>query len=334
MKPLVSILIPIYNAENYLQETINSALNQTWQNIEIILVDDGSMDNSLAIAQKFVSSKVKVISQSNQGASAARNRALKEAQGDFIQYLDADDLLNPIKIEQQILLLQNHPADILAVCPTVHFWDGQTPEQGIYESGLPFIVDSDDPLDWLLVLLGANENKGGMVHPAAWLVTRQVTKIAGDWNEDLSLDDDGEYFARVVLASKGIRRSELALTYYRKYKNGANLSAGKSEKHYFSALKSLNSKSQQILARHTSQRAKKALARCYMEIAFLTYPEYSHISKAATKQVKELGGTDHTPVFGTWVGETLKNLFGWKLARKANVYYYDIKKKLISSSEF
>jgi glycosyltransferase involved in cell wall biosynthesis len=315
MQLLVSILIPCYNAEKYLEETLNSALSQTWQNIEIIVVDDGSTDNSLSIAKRFASNKVKVISQENRGASAARNRALKEAQGDFIQYLDADDLLNPIKIEDQLLLLQSSSLDFLAVCATIYFWNGKLPEQGVYEAGFPFIVDGDNPLEWLLTLLGADDNRGGMVHPAAWLISHRVIRDAGCWDEKLSLDDDGEYFTRVVLASKGIRRASSALTYYRKYRNGSNLSAGKTEKHYLSALYSLDSKARHILALTDSPRAKKTLARCYMEQAFITYPQYSHITEQALQRVKELGGTNHVPIFGTWKGELIKKLFGWKIAK-------------------
>lgn len=104
MEPLVSILIPCYNAEKWLAETLESALAQTWDNIEIIVVDDGSTDKSLAVAKQFEPDGVKVISQANKGASAARNRAFQESQGDFIQYLDADDLLVPDKIELQVKL--------------------------------------------------------------------------------------------------------------------------------------------------------------------------------------------------------------------------------------
>ena len=107
MKPLVSILIPAYNAEQWLAETLQSALAQTWQNKEIIVVNDGSTDCSASVARQFESCGVKVISQENKGASAARNRAFQEAKGDFIQYLDADDLLAPDKIERQVQLLGN-----------------------------------------------------------------------------------------------------------------------------------------------------------------------------------------------------------------------------------
>ena len=103
MPELVSILIPSYNAEHWIAETIESALSQTWDNKEIIIVDDGSTDQTLQIAKKFESTLVKVISQENRGANVARNKALEFAQGDYIQWLDADDVLSPLKIEMQMM---------------------------------------------------------------------------------------------------------------------------------------------------------------------------------------------------------------------------------------
>ena len=102
MPDLVSILIPAFNAERWLGETIRSALDQTWPRKELIVVDDGSSDGTQRVARAFASSGVHVIAQRNAGASAARNRALSLAQGDYIQWLDADDLLAPEKIEQQL----------------------------------------------------------------------------------------------------------------------------------------------------------------------------------------------------------------------------------------
>ena len=109
MNPLVSILIPCHNAAPWLAETLESALAQTWQNLEIIVVDDGSTDESLSVAQQFNQRNLQIIPQHNQGAAAARNRALEAAQGEVIQYLDADDMLAPDKIEQQMAMLQAHP---------------------------------------------------------------------------------------------------------------------------------------------------------------------------------------------------------------------------------
>src|SRR5207245_5785704 len=102
MKPLVSILIPAYNAEPWIGDTIKSAVGQTWPRKEIIVVDDGSRDQTLAIARQFASKEISVVTQANQGAAAARNHAFSICQGDFIQWLDADDLLAPDKIARQM----------------------------------------------------------------------------------------------------------------------------------------------------------------------------------------------------------------------------------------
>ena len=102
MTPLVSILIPAYNAERWIGDTIQSALAQIWPRTEIIIVDDGSRDRTLRVARQFASRNVSVVTQENQGASAARNRAFELCQGDYIQWLDADDLLSPDKVGRQI----------------------------------------------------------------------------------------------------------------------------------------------------------------------------------------------------------------------------------------
>jgi glycosyltransferase involved in cell wall biosynthesis len=101
--PLVSILIhrPI-NAEQWIADTLTSAVEQTWPRKEIIVVDDGSRDQTLSIARRFATEAVSVITQKNQGAAAARNRAFALSQGDYIQWLDADDLLSPDKIARQM----------------------------------------------------------------------------------------------------------------------------------------------------------------------------------------------------------------------------------------
>ena len=102
MKPLVSILIPAYNAEPWIADTIQSALRQSWPRREIIVVDDGSKDKTFAVAQQFAGPEVTVVTQKNAGASAARNRAFSLCKGDYIQWLDADDLLAADKISRQM----------------------------------------------------------------------------------------------------------------------------------------------------------------------------------------------------------------------------------------
>ncbi|MCG9893294.1 MAG: glycosyltransferase family 2 protein [Thermosynechococcaceae cyanobacterium MS004] len=318
MRPLVSILIPCYNAAPWLAQTLESALAQTWTPTEIIVVDDGSTDGSVAIAQSFAPRGVTVIAQSNRGASATRNTAFNASKGEFIQFLDADDLLSPNKIADQVQLLQQSPLHCMAICSTMHFFDGDDPAGGIFHEGLPFFADSDDPVAWLTRLFGG-DGEGAMVHPGAWLMPRAIAEQIGPWNEALTVDDDGEYFARAILSSAGIRRSPTAVSYYRKHRSGVSLSGARSERHQRSALLALDLKTQHLLAHTQDPRAKRALARCFLEYAVAAYPAHRSLAAAALKQVKALGGSDYHPPLGgqglQWIGR----IFGWKVARRISV---------------
>ena len=116
--PKVSIIIPIYNTSERLSGCLDSVLNQTHRNLEIILVDDGSTDDSPAIIQTYAQkdSRIKVITQKNQGQSAARNRGLKQATGDFISFLDSDDAVKPNFIQKLLAPYLKNPQTILTVC--------------------------------------------------------------------------------------------------------------------------------------------------------------------------------------------------------------------------
>src|SRR4029077_11939861 len=99
---LVSILIPAYNAEEWIAESLQSAIAQTWPHMEIIVVDDGSRDRTAEVARRFASKQLVIVSTQNQGVAAALNHAYRLCQGDYIQVLAADDLLAPDKIERQL----------------------------------------------------------------------------------------------------------------------------------------------------------------------------------------------------------------------------------------
>ena len=113
-KIIASIIIPVYNAEEYLSQCINSVINQTLKEIEIICVDDGSEDNSLAILEKFsqLDSRIVVKHQSNSGAGAARNCGLKFAKGKYLTFLDADDFFEAQMIEDCVEKMDKDNSDI------------------------------------------------------------------------------------------------------------------------------------------------------------------------------------------------------------------------------
>lgn len=101
MKPIVSAIIPNYNYARYVGEAVESALNQTYQPLEVILVDDGSSDNSLEVIRGF-GDRIRIVSQENAGVSAARNNGVRLAGGQLVAFLDADDIWHPQKIEKQV----------------------------------------------------------------------------------------------------------------------------------------------------------------------------------------------------------------------------------------
>lgn len=113
--PLISVIIPAYNAEKTIQETIESVLKQTFSDFELILINDGSCDSTLDIVESIQAPRLKVLSYTNSGSVAvSRNRGLSHASGEFIAFLDADDLWTPDKLEAQLSALQQNPQAAVA----------------------------------------------------------------------------------------------------------------------------------------------------------------------------------------------------------------------------
>lgn len=123
--PKVSVVIPAYNAMTYLPETVESVLRQTFADFEVLIINDGSSDHIEQWASQVVDSRVKFISQVNQGLPGARNTGIAHAQGDYIAFLDADDLWKPTKLEKQVRCLDDNPQVGL-----VHTWMLLVDEQG------------------------------------------------------------------------------------------------------------------------------------------------------------------------------------------------------------
>ena len=321
-KSLVSIIIPLYNAEKYIAESIESVLYQTYTNIEILLINDGSTDNSLQVAKQYERENLKIFSQENKGASAARNYGLREAKGEYIQFLDADDLLSTNKIEEQVNLIKGDSTKI-SVCPIIHFFDGENLDEKAIDTEWYHGV-FDNPVNFLFELYGGGSREGGMIQPNSWLVSKSIIEKAGYWNENLTLDDDGEYFCRVIMASSGIKCANTAINYYRKFRGKKSLSALSDSIAIKSAYLSLNLKAQHLSEYYAQNKYKKAFSRAYKRFGVQTYPEFRDISSACIKKVELLGGTDHDVVLGGKRIEILKKIFGWKVARLLQYFLYRI----------
>jgi glycosyltransferase involved in cell wall biosynthesis len=302
--PLVSILIPCYNAAPWLAATLESALAQTWPAKEIILVDDGSTDGSLALARSFESRGVQVIAQPNAGASAARNHALRQARGEFIQFLDADDLLSPDKIAAQITALTGQPAGRAATCRWGRFQVDPATARFVDDA-----VYRDFTAVEFLVLAGKT---GAMMHPSAWLVPRAVTEKAGPWDESLSLNDDGEYFSRVALASTGLAYcpDAAALSYYR---SGLpdSLSQQRGDRARRSQFHSLELITRHLLTAEDSPRTHRACAGYWRRFVHDFYPAPADLMQRAETEVLRFGETVGRPAMGSKTA-AISRLIGWR----------------------
>ena len=321
--PLVSIIIPAYNSANYLAETIQSAIDQTWPNKEIIVVNDGSTDGTLAIARSFESEIVKVLNQENKGASAARNKGLSIAKGEYIQFLDADDLLSSDKIQNQVEILEKRPGKI-STSSTIHFKDSLTGIERPSDYEEQFLSDDDDPVHFLVNLWGGYSNHGSMIAVHSWLTPRIVIDKAGLWNEALTLDDDGEFFCRVVLKSTGILKAA-GFNYYRKHTRSSSLSSIKTQKTFEGKYMAFLSKKKYLLAATDDPAAKISLMRSAMDIAVDAYLFDKKLTKKVISTVDELGGTNYLPVIGGKPLEIIKKLLGWKTAMRLKQIYLKLK---------
>lgn len=207
----VSILIPIYNSEKYVAQTIESAVNQIWNNKEIIIVDDGSTDNSLQIAKSFESDIIKIYTQKNKGVCAARNFALTMADGEYIQYLDHDDILGLDKVSTQMnfILNNNLKKTDVVYCSYVNFLDDV--ENTLPYSSTHHNKNYDKPLELFNDMLIART----IILPASYLMHRYLIEKVGGWDESLFNNEDGEFYSRIMTQATSVNYVPDVKVYWR-----------------------------------------------------------------------------------------------------------------------
>ena len=291
MKPLVSILIPAYNAEEWIAETIQSAIAQTWQRKEILIVDDGSTDRTAEVAERFQSTDVKVVRKDNEGAAATRNCALQLSQGHYIQWLDADDLLAPDKIQLQMdALAGSGDTGLLLSSEWASF--SHRKEHGRFVGGS--LWQNLPPVEWLVTRMRDNQ----YMQTATWLTSRELAEAAGPWDTSLLSDDDVEYFCRVILASKGTRFVSGAKVFYRIGPLSRLSYIGPSDRKKDALLMSMKSQIQQVRSHEDSERVRKACLTYMQNELGHFYPERPDIVNELQALAAQLGGqlavrTDH-----------------------------------------
>ena len=195
--PLISCIVPVFNGERYLSEAVDSLLAQTYKSVEIIVVDDGSTDRTPQIVESF-GKQIRSLRQVNGGPAAARNSGVRIARGDFIAFLDADDLWHPEKLARQINCLEVRPEIDLCVTYLQNFWSPEFKAQAEHFVNHPLAK----PMP-------------GYFSLQTLCVRRNVFDAIGLFNTELRVCEDVEWFLRAVERRKVILVSQDILTYRR-----------------------------------------------------------------------------------------------------------------------
>jgi len=308
-EPLVSILIPAFNAQESIGDTLRSATAQTWGRKEIIVIDDGSTDQTLEIARQFESQGVRVYSKRNEGAAGSRNFAFLLSQGDYIQWLDADDLLAPDKIALQMNSLRQQESKRVLLSSA---W-GRFIYRYNRTEFIPTALWCDlSPLEWLLRKMGDNL----FMQTASWLVSRELTEAAGPWDARLLSDDDGEYFCRVLLASDGVKFTPEAKAYYR----GPGLAfrglsyIGRSSRKLDAHWLSMKLHIGYLRSMEDNERVRAACLNYLQTSLIYFYPDKPDIVEQAEQMARDLGGQLGPPHL-SWKYSWMRTIFGWRAAK-------------------
>lgn len=303
--PKVSILIPCYNSEKFLKESLLCCINQTYKNIEVVLVDDGSSDTSYFIALDFCRrypNIVKVYQQPNLGACCARNLAFEKSTGDYIMYLDADDRLSLNKIEAQIELLKNEDIYTVSTCRWRRFFnDNQQLD--------PEPCKSAKSYDSGKVLLFDLWNHSEMFQTSCYLVHRELIEQVGPWLGDLKKNQDGEFFSRVLLQAHKVLFSNEADVFYRTG-DYDSVSKDNSEAKVSALLYSFEQYMNNVLSVDDSLEARTALAQNFSLFRYLYNGQYPVLSSKAKQHIQELGVK--APICGTYRVRQISGIIGFE----------------------
>nr|WP_067057311.1 glycosyltransferase family A protein [Mucilaginibacter sp. L294] len=304
--PLVSICMPAYNAELFIGEAVNSIINQSYKNWELIVVNDGSTDDTANQLDQIKDPRIKVYHQSNKGQCAAANAAYTFSNGRLIKFMDADDLLSSNFLENQVKTINNQD-NVIASAPWGRFYNNDL--QSFKIQNIP--TKTCEPIEWLAAEM---TNKQPMLQCAMFLIPRKILNVSGLWNEDLSLINDFEFFIRVLLHTNEIRYTPGAVLYYRSGIHNS-LSGLKSRKGAQSAFNSTLLGTNHLIEFENSERIKKIAANSFQYFIYDFYPDHLDLIKKSEDKIKEYGGSD-VPFIAGGLTKCMSTFIGWKATKK------------------
>ncbi|WP_316797801.1 glycosyltransferase family A protein [Pedobacter frigidisoli] len=306
MFPLISICIPAHNCGLYIADTLTSLCNQSYRKLEIIVVNDGSKDDTLAQINTINDPRIFVFSINRSGAASARNLAYQKSTGEYIIFFDGDDLIPKDFIQLQVES-NNYQRDVVVVSGWGRFYHDDTEsfkEEPIFKEELSF-------KQWILRYWQACNP---MTTPGRILMHRSIVDQAGLWNERLNLNDDLEFFTRVFLKTSKIIMNPAALFFYRSGIKG--LSDKKGEAAYHSLYHSVYLSTQYAIKAYGEQEnIKTCCANMLQSCIYEIYPTNKPLIKEIERHVISLGGSSIKPESGG-ITFIFNSIFGWKLTKR------------------
>ncbi|UOE48325.1 glycosyltransferase family 2 protein [Mucilaginibacter sp. SMC90] len=299
--------MPAYNAGKYIAEAVASVLEQTYTNWELIIVNDGSTDDTSIVLKQFTDPRISVHQQKNSGQCAAANKAFSISKGRLVKFMDADDMISPGFIAQQV----NRIGDSEHVVASAAWGRFYNDDISTFKLNEDVITNDCKPIDWLV---SSMDGKQAMMQCALWLIPRSLLERSGLWDERLSLVNDFEFITRVLLHANEIRFAKNAILYYRSG-TGNSLSALTSRQGVESAFTSIYEGTTYMLQHENSSRVKTAVADCLQNFVYAYYPNHPDIMSNAQQRIKELGGSKAPFPAGGYT-KMLNRLIGWKLTQK------------------
>ena len=325
---LVSVIIPTYNQANYICETLDSVFRQTYRPIEVVIVDDGSTDNTKEVIKQWYENQIKdeqfhlcYFFQCNHGAPVARNLGLIESHGEFIQFLDSDDLLMPSKVKAQYNILSSRRTNKLAAYGNWCFFSRCENVIKIYKPRPP--LKEDYPLkEWL------SENNFIPLHSYLW--QREDIYNLGPWDEGLSADQDGEYSMRFFLRGGKIVFCLSSLAYYSfNCSPNSSIGASVSWQAFKSRYEVIFRIENELTVKDQLDEYREALSNRYAHLAKRCALYFKDITNQCLKDSKRLSPNGRLPDIFTFpllskiIGLTYKQRLGHFIRNTFSIPYHD-----------
>jgi glycosyltransferase involved in cell wall biosynthesis len=301
--PLVSVCIPMYNVSEYIEETLQRILKQSYENIEIVVVDDHSTDTSYAMAKSFESDIVKVYKNNKKGGNAARNYAFEKAKGEYIKFMDADDYCSDTMVEKQLeRILQDGTENTLIHSPLKML----EPNGNFLEP--PRSIDKDYTPG--IELLIAIWKRGGFNIPHSHLMHRNLVIKAGSWDEKILKNQDGEFFARVAATADQSLSVNNVFAIWRQTKKGVSTQTSLAA--HSSVIDTFEVITYSLIQYENSMEMSLICGNYIGGFVYGNYPEIKSLMPKINKLLKKVDSSLLLP--NRKIVTLFRFCFGWKVA--------------------